>query len=208
MTFEKLIQILKTSNSANEIDSYRSEIEELLPKVHIMFGYDQMNFAHQYDLWFHCLETVVNLPKDLSDDMVYLAAFLHDIGKPDTRCKGNKEGDTNMHYYGHPIRSMEIVRDDILPNLSEKGIQLSYDDMRRLLYYVEYHDDHVSLRMKHLRRHLKIASLEEFKKLMILQIADAKAHNMVPLVENRIKICEILVGDYSDDLYRRILAGE
>ena len=34
--------------------------------------------------------------------MLYLAALLHDIGKPDCPCRGTKPEDTNMRYYGHP----------------------------------------------------------------------------------------------------------
>ena len=46
-----------------------------------MFGYDQKNSAHQYDLWMHSLHVVCNLPRRMENDMVYLAALLHDIGK-------------------------------------------------------------------------------------------------------------------------------
>ena len=46
-----------------------------------MFDYDQMNKAHQYDLWMHCIHTVLEIPKNIDDDMLYLSALLHDIGK-------------------------------------------------------------------------------------------------------------------------------
>ena len=73
---------------------------------------------------------------------------------------------------------------------------------------MEYHDDRVSLRMKHLRRHLNLgADLQEFKNLMKLQVADAKAHVMIPIVEQRIEICEKLSGAYADELYREIHRG-
>lgn len=79
-----------------------------------------------------------------------------------------------MHYYGRP-----------------KRIALSNDEKRRLIYYVEYHDDRMSLRMKHMRQHLYMgASLQEFQNLMKLQVADAKAHVMIPIVQQRIEICE------------------
>ena len=68
------------------------------------------NYAHQYDLWNHSLQTVCNLPKDIDEDMVYLAALLHDIGKPDCVIEDTRDGKINNHYYGHPKRSMEIVR--------------------------------------------------------------------------------------------------
>ena len=171
-----------------------------------MPDFNQQNHAHQYDLWEHCLQTVVGLPKDIEDDMVYLAAMLHDIGKPDCQIYDTKDGKVNMHYYGHPKRSMEIVRDEIIPELLVKGIALSDDEQRRLTYYVEYHDDRMSLRMKHMRQHLNMgATLQEFQNLMKVQVADAKAHVLIPIVQQRIEICEKLAGEYGVDLYRKIV---
>ena len=207
--FNWIIKLLREKKTIEEIDEYRVEILTLIPKVSIMIGFDQMNPAHQYDLWKHSLQTVVNLPKDIDDDMVYLAALLHDIGKPDCQEVGERDGKPVMHYYGHPRRSKEIVRDEIIPGLIERGEILSDDEQRRLIYYVEYHDDRMSLRMKHLRSHIKIGvSLEEFQNLMKLQVADAKAHVIIPVIRERIDICEKLSGEYAEKLYRDILDGK
>lgn len=209
MNLKELIRILRDAGTTKEIDRHRDEIADLIPAVRIMFGYDQQNLAHQYDLWEHSLQTVVGLPKDIDDDMAFLAALIHDIGKPDCQIYDEREGQINMHYYGHPKRSMEITRDEIIPELLTKREKLTEDDKRRLLYYVEYHDDRVSLRMKHLRRHLRMgASVQEFQNLMKLQVADAKAHIMIPIVEQRIEICEKLSGEYAEELYNQILAGK
>lgn len=209
MNLQEMITILKTTDSVEEIDYCREEIAKLIPSVRIMFSFDQKNRAHQYDLWMHCLHTVVGLPRNGEDDMLYLAALLHDIGKPDSQVAGKREGDTNMHYYGHPLRSMEIVRDGVIPELKANRVELSEDEQRRLLYYVEYHDDRVSLRMHHLRRHLRIpVSLQEFQNLMQLQVADAKAHVQLPIIAQRIEICGQLSGAYSEELYQRIQNGE
>lgn len=209
MDLQRLFEILRNASDLNEIDKFRDEISELFPETKIMFHFDQKNYAHQYDLWEHSLQTVVSLPKDIEDDMVYLAALLHDIGKPDCQSYDTRDGKVNMHYYGHPKRSMEITRDEIIPRLIAKGEKLTEDEQRRLLYYVEYHDDRVSLRMKHLRRYLNLgASVAEFQNLMKLQIADAKAHIRIPIVKQRIEICEKLSGDYAEKLYQDILAGK
>ncbi|MEE0687011.1 MAG: HD domain-containing protein [Lachnospiraceae bacterium] len=203
-----LIELLKSANSVEEIDEHRDEIALLIPMVRIMFDYDQQNHAHQYDLWNHCLHTVINLPRNLEDGMLYLAALLHDIGKPDSQCKGTREDDTNMHYYGHPKRSMEIVRDEVIPYLLDMGEEILFSDIKRLIYYVEYHDDRVSVKLKHVRRHINMVELEEFQKLMVLQVADAKAHVMLPIIEERIRICTALAGEEGKELYERIRNGE
>ena len=208
MNLADLITILRESDSAADIDRHRSDIIQLIPKVKIMLDFNQQNYAHQYDLWEHCLQTVVGLPKDIDDDMVFLAAMLHDIGKPDCQTYDTRDGKVNMHYYGHPQRSMEIVKDAIIPELLSKGESLRDDEQRRLIYYVEYHDDRVSLRMKHLRRHLNMGvSLQEFQNLMRLQVADAKAHVLIPVVWQRIEICGKLAGEYGEELYRKIKVG-
>lgn len=205
---QDLLYILKTADSVNQIDEIREVIATLILPIKVMFEFDQQNSAHQYDLWFHCLHTVIELPRNLDDDMLYLGALLHDIGKPVSQCKGKKEEDINMHYYGHPKKSAEIVRNEIFTDWDKRGIYLSEDDKRRLLYYVEYHDDHVSLRLKHLRRHLEMATLEEFQNLMLLQVADAIAHVQIPVVVQRREICQKLSGDYAVRMYERIQMGE
>lgn len=189
------------------IDTQRERLVFYIPEISVMFDFDQCNRAHQYDLWYHCLHTVVNLPRSMDDDMLYLAALLHDIGKPDCRCRGIREGDPNMHYYGHPHRSMEIVRDHVIPELNATGVVLSQDEQRRLLYYVEYHDDRVSLHQKHLKRHLQLATLAEFKNLMRLQVADAKAHVMLPVIEERIRVCGMWADGYADEVYSELFCA-
>lgn len=204
MTLEKLIQLLRTAEEPEQINGCREDIAQLIPKVRIMFDFDQRNDAHQYDLWMHCIHTVLGLPRSLEDGMLYLAALLHDIGKPDCQVPGTREGDTDMHYYGHPARSEEIVREEVIPGLVEKGV--TEDDRRRLLYYVAYHDDRVGLLAKHVKRHLEIpVSFHEFQNLMLLEVADAKAHVQIPIVVKRVEVCSALAGEDGRALYQRVM---
>lgn len=187
--YNELISVLHLAEDVKDIDAHRYEIAQLMPSVQFMFNYIQYNKAHEYELWMHSLHTVINLGIDMDDDMLYLAALLHDIGKPECQCKSGREGDTDMHYYGHPIKSMEIVRDEVIPCLQAAGVELSEDDKKRLLYYVEYHDYRMSHREKHLKKHLGMVPMEWFKGLMLLQIADAEAHIQLPKIEERKRIC-------------------
>lgn len=207
MTINELIELLRTATSVEEIDDKQKEIKELIPQIERMIGFDQKNSYHQYDLWMHCLHTVIELPRNLDDDMLYLAALVHDIGKPDKQVRGTKPEDTNMHYYGHPERSADIVEQEIIPFFEKSGIILSADDKARLVYYVRYHDDNISLRIKSVRRHLRITTLDNFKKLMLLQIADSKAHVILPLIQNRIDICTKMLEGHADFLEQQILEG-
>lgn len=206
MNISELILLLRNAQNAAEIDKKREDIAVLIPKVRIMFDYNQRNRAHQYDLWMHCVHTALGLKKDIADDMLYLGALLHDIGKPDCQTNGKRPGDLEKHYYGHPKHSMEIVRDEIIPDLLQKGEVLTEDEQRRLLYYVEHHDDRMGLEIKFLKEHLELgASLTEFQNLMHLEVADALAHVQIPIVAQRAKNCEILAGEYSLRQYELLM---
>ena len=156
----------------------------------------------------HSLHTVINLPKGQEDSMLYLAAPMHDIGKPDCRCKGKRAEDANMHYYSHPQRSAEIVRDEILPGLEKHSMGISGENAKRLLYYIGYHDEQVSFRLKSLKRHLNMVPFEAFQKLMLHQAADAKAHVQIPAIAGRVEVCSQLAGEKGIELYQQILNGE
>lgn len=205
MTFTEMLLLLKNSTTAEKIDCRKEEIAEWIPVVKTMFDYDQNSKYHQHDLWMHSVHTVLGLPRDLDDDMLYLAALLHDIGKPECRCKGKRADDTDSHYYGHPDVSERIVAEQIIPHITcRKGHHIPFEDIRRLLYYVKYHDDRVSLRRKHLRRHLQMVSMDIFKKLMLLQVADAKAHVIYPRIQERIDICSTWTTDYAEEMLQEI----
>ena len=59
MTLSELIQLLRRATDVSEIDKYRDEIVALIPETKIMVNFNQQNYAHQYDLWKHSLQTVV-----------------------------------------------------------------------------------------------------------------------------------------------------
>lgn len=195
--------LLKASKTAEEINSKRYEIAKWIPDIVKMFNFDQRNNHHQYDLWLHCVHTVLGIDKSIDDDMLYLAALLHDIGKIYSRTGPKNKEDVNCHYYGHPEKSAEMVR-NIVQSLGSGGIDFTKEDIERLLYYVKYHDDRVSLREKHLKRHLNMVDVETFKKLMELQIADARAHVIFPIVQQRIDICNEWKNGRADEIKAKL----
>ncbi len=198
MNTKELIQLLRTSKDFIEINNHREEIASFLPQVATMFDYDQNNSYHPYDLWEHCVRTALEIPKDTADDMLFIAAMLHDIGKPESRCAGRKEGDTESHYYGHPEVSKRIVEEQIVPLL-----KLTPEDAKRLVYYVQFHDDHVGFKPHHLRKHYERVPLPVFQNLMLLQMADAITHTWEkPLIQERYNTCKTLHEKKAEELYR------
>lgn len=167
MDLSELVSMLKNAECAKDIDRKREEIGELVPAVKVMFDYDQQNYMHRFDLWMHSLHTAVNLPRNLEDDMLYLAALFHDIGKPESRCRSKRPEDRNTHYYGHPKKSVEIIDTIIIPDLDRKGYKIPCLDVKRLFYYVRHHDDNISVREARVRRYMEGVSFEEFQNLML-----------------------------------------
>ncbi len=205
MQFAELVTLLKTAENVETVNACREEISEWFPRVRRMFEYDQQNEAHQYDLWMHSLHTVVGMPRNLEDDMLYLGALLHDVGKPDCQIKGKRPDDTDMHYYGHPVRSREIVETEVLPWLLKKGVLLSEDDCKRLIYYVAHHDDTMHLTEECIKEHLNVpVTFETLQNLMHLEVSDALAHVQIPVVVRRVEVCSAMAGEDGRRLYERI----
>lgn len=76
-----------------------------------------------------------------------------------------------------------------------------------------YNDEHISEEDKRCMLHqlqreadesLK-KQIEEFQDLMLLQVADAKAHIILPIIQERIDICSDLAGVKGLELYQMYL---
>ena len=202
LSIRGLTTLLKAAEDVEDIDIYRNEILELLPFLEIMIDFDQNNTYHNHDLWYHSMHTVVYLPRDINDDVLYLAALLHDIGKPISITI--IEEDPNYHFYGHQEISYEIVKGSGIVDLMREE-SYSDRDIAKLLYYIRYHDYKMSDKRKHLRKHLNFLTMDEFRCLMQLQIADAKAHVINDVVQKRIDTCTRWLGEFGDSMYKEIL---
>ena len=112
----------------------KDEIKSLLGEdSSAMVAFDQRNPHHCYDLFMHSLHTVDALDKKASTNL-RIAAFFHDIGKPQVAME--KQG--RLVFYGHAAKSAEIA-DPILE-------QIGYDpDERKVIcFYIEHHDDFIN----------------------------------------------------------------
>ena len=90
------------------------------------------------------------------------------------------------------------MAEKIIPRL-----ELTKEEEKRLIYYVENHDEHVGLRPRHLRRHYETVPLEWFKNLMLLQVGDAVTHDRnKELIQERYEICKTLYEGKAEELYQ------
>ena len=97
-----------------------------------MVGYNQRNPHHCYDLMTHTLHVVNGV--DANQTNLLVAAFFHDIGKPNVAFEKNG----HLVFYGHPERSAEIAK----PVL--KAFGYSEDDALEILFYIRMHDMFIS----------------------------------------------------------------
>ncbi len=125
---DELFKILRTHRAAATLKSMDKTglLEQIIPQVRVMYDCHQGGY-HHLDVWAHSLETVVQLEgvftqmrdnqelksyweEPLGADrsraaLLKLAAFLHDIGKPETR---KKEGE-RMTFHAHERVGRNIV---------------------------------------------------------------------------------------------------
>lgn len=112
----------------------KQEVRDLLgDDVAEMVGFQQRNPHHCYDLFEHILHVLDALPES-SSLQLRIAAFFHDIGKPD--CAREKQG--RLVFYGHAAKSAEIT-EGILDSMGYPE-----DEKERILFYISHHDDFIS----------------------------------------------------------------
>ncbi len=123
----------------------KEEISQMFGEnISRMIGFEQKNVHHCYDLMGHILHTVENVDKEgLSEEelrKLKVAAFFHDIGKPDVSSFNPKTG--QQVFYGHASKSKEIAKEE----LSKYGY--SEEEIANISFYIEHHDDFISYKSK------------------------------------------------------------
>lgn len=183
----ELCQILVGDNVLDILLEYKDIFSFLMPSISNSIDFDQKNKYHFHDVYTHSAY-VVNYCKN--DYITRIAAFLHDIGKPN--CFTLDENGYG-HFYGHPLESYHLAKTIL------KDLKFSNKEMEEILFLVRYHDD-VSVTKKQIKRML--AKAPENKKecllrLIDLQQADRKDHINIAEelnVENMIQTLEEIIA--------------
>lgn len=117
---------------------------ELGPEVAKMVGFEQKNSHHCYDLWEHTLRTVEGIKAEgLTPEQfkkLRIAAFFHDIGKPDVSKFNEQTG--QQVFYGHAMHSVDVAS----PILEKLGY--SEQEIAQLVFFIGHHDDFISYKSK------------------------------------------------------------
>ena len=188
--FEK--DILSGNVTEKYLNMSREELEERFGSEFVKtvdFG-NQNNNSHQYELFEHILRTVDNVEtNNLSEEdtlKVKIAAFFHDIGKPDVAQLNEKTGQTQ--FIGHAKQSADIAK-EILGNIG-----YNEQEIAEISFLIQSHDDFIPIAKKEDVTEERISkvlasvmkktenyepTISDFKKLITLCKADAMAQNKI-----------------------------
>lgn len=114
------------------IRKYVDILAEVIPELTDMKGFAQHNPYHKYDVLEHCIRAMEEV-RTTPENAVYMkiAALFHDVGKPQVY---TMDEDGIGHFYGHPARSEELVR-QILERLKTDRFTVN-----RVALLVKHHD--------------------------------------------------------------------
>ena len=125
---EELLKLLCGPGAGRILRTYPEVFGIVLPDLRPMFGYDQKNHHHHFDLWEHTVQGVENVPPEPD---LRLTMLLHDTGKPSVRVMDDRG---EAHYAGHQAASAKIA------DRAAELLRLDRETRERLVLLVRYHD--------------------------------------------------------------------
>lgn len=157
-------KIAASSDFCVQMVLYHEVFSLFIPEIKDMFGFQQNNPYHMYDVWNHTVHAIEYCE---SDDLVTrLAVFFHDIGKP--HCYQDSE-DGIRHFKGHGRVSADMT-DKIM-----KRLRFDNDTREKVVELVYYHDATFEVGKKYIKRWLNKIGEEQFRRLLNVRRADIKA---------------------------------
>lgn len=131
ITFEGWGNAFKEINKNQKYDLYVTSNEERFNSIiSLMSGFEQKNKHHELDLLEHCNKTAQIISEKTGDNVLTLAAQIHDVGKLYTQ---TFDESNEAHYYNHA----EIGTYKLLQNLD--AFNLSPYEIIKCLFYINYH---------------------------------------------------------------------
>lgn len=131
---------------------------------------------HEFDVADHILYACDGAPQD--NAIVRLAAFYHDIGKPESKTTETIDGIEYFHFHGHESISEKKCRE------SMTALKFSNEDIKKVTHLVKHHMFFYepSWTDSAVRRFIIRIGLENFDDLMFLRLADIHGMHNAPVV--------------------------
>lgn len=168
-------KIAASSDFCVQMVLYHEVFSLFIPEIKDMFGFQQNNPYHMYDVWNHTVHAVhavqayeCDCEPDLNsrDLITSLAVFFHDIGKP--HCYQDGE-DGIRHFKGHGRVSADMTNEIM------KRLRFDNDTREKVVELVYYHDATFEVGKKYIKRWLNKIGEEQFRRLLNVRRADIKA---------------------------------
>jgi poly(A) polymerase/tRNA nucleotidyltransferase (CCA-adding enzyme) len=138
----------------------------ILPELDACYGIDQ-NKYHVYDIYYHSIYSCDSAPKH--DQIIRLAALLHDIGKLPTR-RLTPEGDYS--FYNHEVVGEKITK-KIMRRLKFSNEQIDRTANLIINHMFHYTDEWTDGAV---RRFMRKVGLENMNDVFSLRVADRKGN--------------------------------
>lgn len=155
---------------------YAGVLFEVLPELAPMYGCEQCNPHHLYDVWEHSYRAAGQVP---AEPVLRWAALLHDCGKP--ACK-TVDGNGIGHFYGHPAAGRDIAETLV------RRLRFSKEQAEDIVLLVEQHDRPLGDTDKLVRRRLSQLGERRFRQLLAVKKGDAVGQGTHP--DNAAALCE------------------
>lgn len=157
--------ILTGKRSVTILQDYADILAVIIPELVPMFGCVQNNPHHKYNVWEHTLKALECSP---ADEVVRLAIFFHDIGKPFLKTTDNFGVD---HFKKHQLKSVDILN-NVLRRFGYSSSVIS--DVSKL---VLHHDERFRKIKKDIKLTLNKLGEDLFNKLLIISNCDISAQS-------------------------------
>ncbi len=158
----ELTKLLCGTAAERILTEYADVLFTVLPELEPMYGFDQMNPYHDYDVYTHTLKAVAAAPPE---PVLRWAALLHDSGKPHCFTQDERGG----HFYGHAAISKDIARSAL------HKMKCDRKRLDRVLLLTELHDTVWNGTEKQLKRTVQRIGFDAAYQLLLLHKADVAA---------------------------------
>lgn len=178
---DELCKMIIGKNLKFIMEKYAPVFAEIIPELEPMFGFQQNNHFHIYDVWEHTVVAVNAAPTDM---IVRMALLLHDIGKPFSY---TTDASGCGHFYGHADISADFA-EDIL-----KELRFDNETSKDIIALIRNHSQTFDVTPTFARKMLNKLGEEQFSKLIDVREADVTAQ-LPSVLEGRLsKVAKIRV---------------
>ena len=125
---EEFTKLICGKNAYNVLQEFADVVTVFIPEMSECVGFEQKNRHHCFDVYTHTLKAV---EKSSQNNIIRLALFFHDIGKPSV-AHFDEKGE--QHFYSHPKKSAEMT-ETIMTRL-----RFDNDTKNKVVTLVRMHD--------------------------------------------------------------------